>query len=93
MQATNEKLEAGLKKFLGLVGENDLVVCESGRLQTIIKPGISLFLQHLGCQLSGSNKKLPSPEIDRVVTFSINSFDIDMNSIRIENNEWKLNKK
>lgn len=90
LQVTDERLKTGLEYFLKIAGRNSLVVCESGRLHDIIKPGISLFLRHLSCQTGDKIKKTTETIQDRVVNFNINSFDINLDSIIIENNEWKL---
>ncbi len=90
LQITDERLKTGLEKFLNIAGRNSLVVCESGRLHDIIEPGISLFLRHLSCQTGDKSKKKAGSIHTRVVNFSINSFDINLDSIIIENNEWKL---
>jgi len=90
LQVTEEKLKNGLEEFFHLAGRNSLVVCESGRLHKIIKPGVSLFLRHLSCQTGNKNKEIDDPVNSRIVNFSINSFDLDLNSISIKNNEWKL---
>lgn len=90
LQLTDKKLKKGLEKFLEIIGENALVVCESGRLQNIIKPGISLFLRHLSCQAGIKDIKEPDAGVSRIVNFNINSFDINLNSIGIDKNEWIL---
>ncbi len=90
LQVSDEKLRKGFETFMSLIETDDLVVCESGRLHKIINPGISLFLRHISCQTEAIRKQLPEPGTTRIVNFAINSFDIDLNSIRIENNRWKL---
>jgi hypothetical protein len=90
LQVSDAKLKEGLKKFLKITGKNVMVVCESARLQTIVKPGISLFLRHVSCQTGKEKKKKPPTGISRIVNFNINSFDLNLNTISIENNEWKL---
>ena len=90
IQVTEEKLKTGLEAFFNLAGRNSLVVCESGRLHKIIKPGVSLFLRHLSCQTGDKGKEIADSVHARVVNFSINSFDLNLDSISIENNEWKL---
>jgi hypothetical protein len=91
LQVSDDKLKKGVELIRQLTGEDTLVVCESAGILTFIKPGISLFLRHISCESEKRSKQIPDTATVRVVNFSINSFDLDLNSISIENNAWKLN--
>ncbi|MGD2034539.1 MAG: hypothetical protein PVF73_05745 [Bacteroidales bacterium] len=91
LQVSDDKLKKGIELIRQLTGEDTLVVCESAGILTFIKPGISLFLRHISCESEKRSKQIPDTATVRVVNFSINSFDLDLNSISIENNAWKLN--
>jgi hypothetical protein len=90
LHVSDEKLITGFDAFMNLIEKDALVVCESEKLYTIINPGISLYIRHISCQTETNQKQLPEESTARIVNFSINSFDIDLNSIQIENKNWKL---
>lgn len=90
LQTNDEGLEAGLDKFFELVGTDTLVVCESGKILSTRRVGISFFVRQLNCQVCEIDMKKPHQNTDRIVTFTSNGFDLDLNSISIINNIWKL---
>ena len=86
-----DRVADALKMIEKVVQPGSLIVCESGRLPSTVKPGISLFVRQLNCQSGKCGYKQPPAETDRVVTYSVNSFDIDLNNIHIVNGSWKIN--
>ena len=92
VQFSNDRIIETLKLMEKVVLPGSLMVCESGTLPATVRPGISLFVRQLNCQSGKCGYKQPPPETDRVVNYSVNSFDIDLNSISISNGAWKISK-
>jgi len=92
IQLSDDKFVEALSFIEKKTGRNSLIICESGRLPARIQAGISLFIRQLNCQVCELEKKIPLSDIDRVVSYTVNSFDIDLNLIEIVNGSWKLKK-
>ena len=90
IQFSDDRFMEALNRIGKIVQPDTIMVCESGRLPATVKPGVSLFVRQLNCQTGKCGSKQPPPETDRIVTYSINSFDIDLNSISITNSIWKI---
>ncbi len=93
IQLGDTKFTKALSLLENMIEWNTLIVCESGRIPYEIKPGISLFVRQLSNQVSNLNKKIPAKEIDRIVKYTNNGFDFDLNQIIIDNKTWKLQNK
>jgi hypothetical protein len=93
LQTTDEGLNNSLQALFSMIGKDSLVVCESGKLNSYNPTGISLFVRQLNCHVYDSSKKVPDEGIDRIVSYTVNGFDLDLNKIVIENNIWKFKEK
>lgn len=90
MQTTDIELQDALASFIAQLGKKSMIVCESGKLGSLNQTGINFYVRLLNCQVYDIEKKLPTACIDRIVTYAVNGFDIDLNTITISNNSWKL---
>lgn len=90
LQTSESAIEDALIIFLSMIKKGSLIVCESGMLGTMNSKGLNLFVRQLNCQVSVIDKKISGSEINRIVTYTVNGFDIDLNKLVIENNHWKL---
>ena len=90
VMTTDEYLEEAFREILTRIPANSLVVCESGGLRHLIRPGLFFMMQHpVNSGLKPDTAKLLSLA-DHVVTFDGPKFDFDINSIEIVDNQWKL---
>ena len=92
LQASDEALPEGFKAFRNKTDEKTIVVCESQRITTIIRPGLSFFIQS-GDPLTGVTvqKHLPDPG-SIIVTGENGKFDFDLRKLTISNLQWILKK-
>lgn len=90
IQAWQNKLLNAYLEFEKILPENKLIVCESAGLRDHIKPGIYLVIRHLYCKVCSIDQQDIFNEADRIVTFTVNGFDISMDEITIHSNSWKL---
>lgn len=90
LQTTEFELKDAVTAFFSQIRKDSLIVCESGMLSAMNPKGVNLFVRKLNCQVSAIDKKKPGSEINRIVTYTVNGFDIDLNNLVIENRYWKI---
>ncbi|MBN1597564.1 MAG: hypothetical protein JW894_04680 [Bacteroidales bacterium] len=93
LEVPHEKVMSGLNHIFSLVGDNRLFVCESGFIREFIKPGVSFYVRNFDCQKVNTEKKSYIAMADRIVNFTQNSFDIDLDNLEIKENTWFFNDK
>lgn len=89
LQTGDSALQEAMESFFSVVGRNTLIVCESGKLSSQDLSGINLFVRQLSCRVCDT-EKIPGDTISRIVTFTVNGVDLDLNNLSIENNCWRL---
>ena len=90
VMTTDEYLEEAFSEILTRIAPDTMVVCESGGLRHLIQPGLFLLMQRPeNSGLKPDTAKLLSLA-DRIVTIDGSKFDLDINSIEIADNQWKL---
>lgn len=90
VMTTDEYLEEAFREILTRIPANNMVVCESGGLRHLIRPGLFFMMRHPeNIGLKSETVKFLSLA-DRIVTFDGPKFDFDVNSIEIADNQWKL---
>lgn len=90
VMTTDEHLEEALNEILTRISPDTMVVCESGGLRHLIRPGLFFMMQNPeNTGLKPDTAKLLSLA-DQVVTFDGSKFDFDINSIQISDNQWRL---
>jgi hypothetical protein len=90
IMATDENITDAMQQFFLLVNPDDLIVCESGGLRNIIKPGL-FFIMHFSGNESPKQKTLTlKPLCDKWITFNGSSIDFFIDSIEVTQNTWQL---
>ena len=90
LQTTDTEVAKGIGLLTGILDSNALIVCESGKVLKAGRTAVHLFVRHLNCQKRNIEKELQNRSADRLVTYTINGFDLDLDSIFIKNNQWYL---
>ena len=90
LQSSKETMLTGLKEVLGLMPSEQLIVCESAGVRDIIKPGVFLALRQLYCKVCSIEDENMFSLADRIVTYTVNGFDMAMNDLEIDNGKWIL---
>lgn len=90
VMTTDEYLKEAFSEILTRIAPNTLVVCESGGLRHLIRPGLFFMMRdpENTCLKPDAAKLLSIA--DEVVTFDGSKFDFDVHSIEIADNQWKL---
>ncbi len=89
---TTPEIEPAIEAFLKTTPKNAMIVCQSNSLHNHIKPGIFLAIRQLYCKICAIDQDDIFSKADRIITYTVNSFDISMDEFSIENGVWKLKK-
>ncbi len=89
LQVQDEQIGEAFENVMKLTGDNP-VVCESGELGTIIKPGVFLFVRMLCCQVKSVDKYEYGELADKLVTNNGTGFDFSLDELELINNRWNL---
>lgn len=84
------EIDQAVKFFMEKYARNRPVVCESGRLSRAYITGVNLFVRHLNCRVRQIDEKDPGNYTDRIVTFAVNGFDMNLDQLSIVDNCWTL---
>ena len=90
LQVLDNHIEEAISKLLTIIDSKSLMICESGWLRSVVKPGVFLMVNREGrMDLKGNFVKLQS-KADIQITFNGESFNPGPEKIRIRNNYWGL---
>jgi hypothetical protein len=92
LQTSDSELPEALSKLLSFTGKKSLIVCESGKLGSLNKSGIRLFVKQPESKQSEIRKKVLADSDDIIVINNVNGLNFDLDKIVIENYIWKLKK-
>lgn len=90
LMADENGLADGLNIFVKQNINSLPVVCESGGLINLVKPGVFLYLRQLNCKVCKIDENNNFRLASRIVTYTVNSFDISMSEINLENGCWSI---
>lgn len=90
LRSLKSHLKEGITALLELIGDDQIIICESNSLRNIVEPGLFLMIRN-----SKSDNCKPSAEkvialADAIVLSDGKQFDIDTNSIKLIDNKWVL---
>jgi molybdopterin-guanine dinucleotide biosynthesis protein A len=83
-------LEEGITALLEVIGNDQIMICESNSLRNIVEPGLFLMVRNG----KATRCKLSAEEVigysDDIVLFDGDRFDIDINSIKLVGGKWAM---
>ncbi len=90
LRVLKSHLEEGIRSLLEVIGDDQIMICESNSLRSIVEPGL-FFMVRSG----NATRCKPSAEkvigyADDIVLFNGNQFDIDINSIKLVDGKWAM---
>lgn len=83
-------LKEGLTALVDIVGPDTVLVCESNSLRQVVEPGVFLMVSGRDSGRRKSSSREVSKYVDRVVAWDGNSFDFDINRIKLVNGKWTI---
>jgi hypothetical protein len=93
VMTSDEYLPDAMQRILPLLNPTSLIICESGGLRNIVKPGLFFIVNHAGNHSPKPESVQLKEYCDCWVTYDGNGFDLPLNSIQIENLKWSLKNK
>lgn len=83
LKAFEDSLQTGFQKFLTMISENAMIICESNSLRKYVKPALFLMMDN--------HKKRVKPTAQSVYDAADEYLiSAKLNNIMIENQTWKL---
>ena len=94
VETKDYKLEAVFNFIVSHIGDNRLIISESGILGRIFKPGLLIFIESSNNNIQDSNKIINRDIADLIISVEDGKLEDELNKIKqrvkvIENN-WKL---
>jgi hypothetical protein len=90
VQAKDNELTGAMEAFFKMVSPQSLIVCESGSLREVLKPG--LFLLVNGNQLPTNKQRIAKwkPLADCLISLKDNQLDFNMEALSLNHLGWHL---
>ncbi len=90
LRVLKSHLKEGIMALLEVIGNNQVIVCESNSLRSVVEPGLFFMVRN-----DKATRCKPSAEdvigyADDIVLYDGKQFDIDINSIKIVNGKWAM---
>ncbi|MFC2106953.1 hypothetical protein ACFLRY_01330 [Bacteroidota bacterium] len=90
IQSDDENLDEAFHTLMKIIGNDSLIVCESGGLRRKIHPGVFLLLNRKDVTEFKPGARDLKILADRLVTFDDGNFDLDPGEISVSDNSWKI---
>lgn len=90
VQAKDNELTAAIEAFFKMVSPQSLIVCESGSLREVLKPGLFLLIN--GHQTPTNKQRIAKwkPLADRIISPKSNQLDFEFESLTINRLGWNM---
>lgn len=94
IETKDNKLENAFKFILQNIGDNRLIICESGILGRIFKPGVLIFVESNVNNVQDIDKITNRKIADIIVVVENGKLDDELTNLKkkiiVEENQWKL---
>jgi len=90
LQVWDENLAPALDALFKLLDPDALVVCESGWVRNIVKPGLFLILNRMGDDDRKATINKYKNLADAWIDFDGENFDFDVDLLSIQDGKWNL---
>lgn len=90
LRVLKNHLEQGLTALFGVIGDDQISVCESNSLRNIVEPGLFLMVRNGNVIRFKPSAKEVIGYVDQIVSFDGKQFDIDINSIKLIDGKWAM---
>jgi len=90
IQVKDDQLENAFAKLMTLINPKSLLICESGWLRSMVKPGVFIMANHEGREDLKENFKKLMSKADLKVIYNGQSFHPGIEKIRLRNQMWGI---
>ena len=86
-------LKEGITSLLAVVGQGEVLVCESNSLREVVEPGLFLILRGGDSEAWKSSARNVKRYADRIVVGDGRAFDFDIKRIKLADGKWTIPEK
>ena len=90
LQANEDGILPGFLRVLEEIPVGAPIVCESAGLREHIVPGVFLMIRQLYCKICSIEDEKMFKLADRVVTYTVNGFDLPISDLSFEDKKWSI---
>ncbi len=90
LRVLKNHFEEGITALLEVIGNDQIMICESNSLRSIVEPGLFFMVRNGKATRCKPSAKEVIRYADDIVLFDGNQFDIDINSIKLVNGKWAM---
>jgi len=90
LRVLKSHLEQGLTALLEVIGNDQVMVCESNSLRKVVEPGLFFMIRSGKATRCKSSAEEVIGYADDIVLFYGSQFDIDINSIKLIDGKWVM---
>ncbi len=90
LQAKEDGLLPGFMRLLDEIPKGAPIVCESAGLREHLEPGVFLMIRQLYCKICSIEDEKMFKLADRVVTYTVNGFDLPLSDLIYDNEKWSV---
>jgi len=90
LQVLDDHLADAIQALDQHIKYGNLVVCESGWVRSIVKPGLFLMMHREGEKMLKANAERFRPLVDRFIIFNGSEFDFSPEEIFIDDLRWRI---
>jgi molybdopterin-guanine dinucleotide biosynthesis protein A len=90
IRVLKEHLSEAITALLDIIGSETVSICESNSLRQVVEPGLFLMASKNDSDFWKSSARQVGKYADRIVISDGNSFDLDLNRIKIVDGKWTL---
>ncbi|MHC4395113.1 MAG: molybdenum cofactor guanylyltransferase [Planctomycetota bacterium] len=86
-------LKEGITALLDVIGQEEVLVCESNSLREVVKPGLFLMVRGRELKVWKSSAANVKKYADGIVVSDGSSFDFDIGRIKLSSGKWTMPEK
>lgn len=90
LQAEGNGMLHGFLRLMEEIPAGAAIVCESAGLRENIVPGVFIMLRQLYCKICSIEDEKMFKLADRVVTYTVNGFDMAVSDLTFSHKQWNL---
>ncbi len=83
-------LKEGITSLLDVIGEGEVLVCESNSLREVVEPGLFLILKGRDSKDWKSSARNVKRYADRIVVGDGRGFDFDIDRVKLADGKWTM---
>jgi len=92
LRVLKEHLQEGTTALLEVICPDAVSICESNSLRQVVKPGLFLMAKNSDLKVWKSSAQQVKKHSDRIIVSDGNSFDFDLDRIRLIDGKWIISR-